>query len=315
MTDALWSMLKNVLLFVLLAVPGFLLVKGKVLKEKDSSVVSTLLLRVGMPFLVLACTLDIQFTAEMTKNLLITGAVGIAFTFAAFFASIFVVGRKDEESVRRMQRFCIVFSNNGFLGIPLAKAVFGDSPVVTYLIIINVITNVSLVTLGAALVSGDNKVVSLKKVLLNPVVIAFALGIVLNLLGVTAYLPEISTYSTHLSNLVTPLSMTVLGMKMAGVNLAKLFTKSSTYFVSVFKLIVLPTLAIAVMVALKMLGAANEEMVLGTFVAFATPTSGLASTFADQYGGDADGAVSYTLGSTIFSIVTIPLLYWLICML
>ena len=48
---------------------------------------------------------------------------------------------------------------------------------------------------------------------------------------------------------------------------------------------------------------------------FATPTSGLASTFADQYDGDMDGAVSYTLGTTIFSVLTIPVLYWLVCMI
>ena len=315
MTDTLWIMLRSVLMFVLLAVPGYLLVRCKVLQEKEAGVISKLLMRIGMPFLVLACTLDITFTAEMTKNIFITAAFGIAFTFVAFFVSIFIVGKKKEESVQRMQRLCIVFSNNGFLGIPLAKAVFGDSPVVTYLIILNVITNVLLVTLGVALISGDRKLISLKKVLLNPVVIAFALGLVLNLLGVTAYVPEINAYSTHLSNIVTPLSMTVLGVKMASVNLLKLFSKFSTYFVSVFKLIVVPTLAVAVVVALKGLGLANMEMVLGAFVAFATPTSGLASTFADQYDGDMDGAVSYTLGSTIFSILTIPVLYWLVCMI
>ena len=315
MTDTLWAMLRSVLMFVLLAVPGYLLIKGKVLKEKDAGVISKLLLRIGMPFLVLACTLDITFTAELTKNILITAGVGIVVTFAAYFACIFIVGKKKEEKVQRMQRLAIVFSNNGFLGIPLAKAVFGDSLAVTYLIIINVITNVLLVTLGAALISGDKKLISPKKLLLNPVVIAFALGLALNLLGVTAYVPEIGAYSTHLSNIVTPLSMTVLGMKMALINPLKLFSKLPTYFVSVFKLIVLPTVAVAIVVVLKMFGMADTDMLLGTFIAFATPTSGLASTFADQYDGDMDGAVSYTLGTTIFSVLTIPVLYWLVCMI
>ncbi len=45
------------------------------------------------------------------------------------------------------------------------------------------------------------------------------------------------------------------------------------------------------------------------FVAFAMPTAGLASAFADSLGGDTKNAVAFTLGTTIISIVTIPVLY------
>ena len=47
----------------------------------------------------------------------------------------------------------------------------------------------------------------------------------------------------------------------------------------------------------------------GFFVAFAMPTAGLASTFADTYGGDTDSAVAFTLSTTMLSILSIPLLY------
>ena len=48
--DALFTMLKNVILFVALAVPGYLLVKGKLLNAAHSGVLSKLLMYVGMPF-------------------------------------------------------------------------------------------------------------------------------------------------------------------------------------------------------------------------------------------------------------------------
>jgi predicted permease len=160
-----------------------------------------------------------------------------------------------------MMRFCMVFSNNGFLGIPLAKAVFANSPVVTYLIILNIITNVLMFTLGVYLISGDKSTISVKKALLNPVLIAFVLGVILNLVNVKDYVPEIATFSTHFSNIVTPLSMTILGMKMAGVKFLSLFTKASMYFVSAIKLLAVPALAVGIMFLLKLVFAVTSEMI------------------------------------------------------
>ena len=50
----------------------------------------------------------------------------------------------------------------------------------------------------------------------------------------------------------------------------------------------------------------------GFFVAFAMPTAGLASAFSDQYNGDTDNAVIFTLGTTVPSVATIPVLYWVL---
>ena len=60
--DTLIVMLKNVLIFVLLAVPGYLLVKGKLVTGKDSHLLSKLLTYVGMPALILSSTLKLEFT-------------------------------------------------------------------------------------------------------------------------------------------------------------------------------------------------------------------------------------------------------------
>ena len=61
-------------------------------------------------------------------------------------------------------------------------------------------------------------------------------------------------------------------------------------------------------------GLVTEDFILGAFISFATPTAGLASTFSDTHDGDTESAVAFTLGSTILSIITIPLLSWAICL-
>jgi predicted permease len=222
-----------------------------------------------------------------------------------------------EEKTQGMMRFSSVFSNNGFLGIPLAMAVFGaGSMPLMVVIILNIVTNVLMYTLGIYLISGDRKAISLKKAFLNPVLIAFVIGIIANLLNVKGYIPEVATYSTHFSNLVTPISMTILGMKMGGVKFLELFKSWKTYYVSALKLVVFPMIIVAIVFVLNQATAIiTPDMVLGVLIAFAMPTAGLASTFSDNFGGDTENAVAFTLGTTVLSIVTIPLLYWAICLL
>lgn len=316
--NTLIIMLKNVIIFVLLAVPGYLLVKGKLLGQKESGSLSKLLTNVGMPFLILSSTLKLEFSGEFTKSMIIAGVIGVAFTVLMFLLSALMVGKETDDKRRGMMRFCMTFANNGFIGIPLARAVFGEaSPVMAYLIILNIITNVMMFTLGVYLISGDKNSINLKKALLNPVLIAFIVGIVLNLAGINTLLPEAQTYATYFSNIVTPLSMVILGMKLAGVEMKRLFASWRMYYVSAIRLVLFPALGVGLMLLLKLIPvlSLSTDTVIAYFVAFAMPTAGLASAFSDQYNGDTENAVIFTLGTTILSVATIPVLYWVLCLI
>ena len=316
--DALMIMLRNVLLFVALALPGFLLVKTGHLQQEGSGVLSKFLMYVGMPFLILSGTVNLSFSKELLVTVGVAALIGIGYTVLMFFCSSPLSRMEKNAKTRGMMRFCAVFSNNGFLGIPLAIAIFGaDSPVMTVLIILNIITNLLMYTLGAYLVSGDKKSISLKNAFLNPILIAFLVGVVINLTGLTDFVPEIATYSTHFSNIVTPVSMTVLGVKMGAVKGNTLFRSWKTYYVSALKLLLFPMAILAALLALRAIvpdGVVDSPMILGVFIAFAMPTGGLATTFADRYSGDAENAVAFTLGSTLLSILSIPALYAILCL-
>lgn len=318
--DAFIIMLKNVIVFVLLAIPGFLVVKTKMLKVGQSGVLSKLLMYVAMPFLMISSAMNnLTLNGDFIVMLLVVAAIGVAYTLVVFLASKPLTAKVKEERARGMMRFATIFSNNGFLGLPLAMAVFGaGSTAYMVVIVINIVTNILMYTLGIYLISGDKKMMSPKKALLNPVLIGFVVGIVLNLLKVKDYAPEAATYSGYLSGLVTPLSMIILGMKMAAIKFSSLFTSLKTYYVSFLKLVVMPLVIAGILLIVKLIftdGIVTADVVVGVFVAFAMPTAGLASTFADQVNGDTDSAVAFTLGSTVLSIVTIPVLYWIVTLL
>ena len=192
--DALIVMLKNVIIFVLLALPGFFLVKSKQLKAEQSGALSKLLTYVGMPFLTISSTLNLSFNGEVVITICVVAAIAFAYTILAVFATKPLTAKERNEKTRGMMRFAAVFANSGFLGLPLVMAVFGaDSPVMTVAIVLNIVNNVLMYTLGAYLISGDKKAISVKKALFNQIIIAFVAGVLLNLFKVKEFLPEVVT--------------------------------------------------------------------------------------------------------------------------
>ncbi len=308
--DAFLIMLKNVAIFVLLAIPGYLLVKTKTIKAGDSGVLSTVLTWLGMPFLILSGTLTIDFNGDFIRSLLIIGAMGVGFNGLMIVLSAWLTKTADRKK-RGMMRFAMAYTNSGFLGIPLATAVFGSqSRIVIYIIVLNIISNLFLFTVGVYLISGDKSHIQIKKAVLNPVLIAFVLGIVLNLSGAVESVPEILTFSDYFKPIVTPIAMTVLGVKLGTVKLASLFTRACMYYTSFIRLVVFPALAVALLWLIGCVIPVDTDMLLGMWIGFACPTAAMATALSEKYEGDTENAVIYTLGTTILSVVTIPVLYW-----
>ena len=311
--DAFFVMLRNVLLFVALAVPGFILVKKGWIKKEQSEVISGLITYIGFPFMVAAGTIgSITVTNETFLALLLSFLLYAAFTFLALFAARPLTAFEKEPKRSGMIKFCSVMANNGFLGMPLGIAVFGiNSPVIPVMIAANIVNGIMLNTIGLYLVTGDKSRINLKNLLFNPVMIAFVVGILLNLCHVPEYVPEVTKFCEYLGNIVTPLSMTVIGMKLGSINFKDVFCGWKVYYVAFLKLVAFPLAAVCVLFALRV---ASQDIFtvafcMGLTVSFSTPTATLSTAFADRYGGDVENAVAYTLGSTLLSVITLPLLF------
>ena len=85
--EAFWIMFRNVMLFVARAVPGYLLVKCKVIKGEQSGVLSKLLMHLGVPFMVLAGTVQIELNATTVKMVLLVVGLSVLFIVATFLLS------------------------------------------------------------------------------------------------------------------------------------------------------------------------------------------------------------------------------------
>lgn len=315
--EEFFVMLKNVLIFIALAIPGYILVKTKILSAKDSSVLSKLLLYIGVPFLILSSTIDIKFHRQSIEQILITAVIVLIGLISSFFISKPLSKIEKEKQQQGVTRFSYVFPNNGFIGIPLAMALFSEvnSLIVSLVVVANIITNEMIIIIGSYAISGDRKHISFKGILTNSVLIAFVIGIIVNLTNVCEYVPEISTYSQHLKGLVVPISMTIIGMKFAEIDIKGLFINKKLYFVSFIRLIVFPMTIVAVLILFKTFLPIHHDIIIAIFIAFSMPIAALAPTFADKFNIDSTKSVVYVLGTTLFSVITIPLLYTLLNMI
>ena len=86
--DEFLIMLRNVLLFVALAVPGFLLVKGKVLKPEQSGALSKILMYLAMPFLIFSGVVkNLAFDEDTLLMMGVVALIGVAYIFVMFFTN------------------------------------------------------------------------------------------------------------------------------------------------------------------------------------------------------------------------------------
>lgn len=309
---------------VILAVPGFILTKTKLLNNKVESAFSTLVLYGAQPAMVVMGFQGARFSAKIGLNVLIAGGLALLIHIIMAIILVLVVRGKGDETKKRVVRYASMFSNCGFMGFPFLQIVFADSPylgeVMIYAAVLVAMFNIMNWTLGVLLITGDKKNVSIKKIITNPTIIAVVLGFIL-FFTVKVPFVELPTPNTTLytivsklmasldviGDMVTPLSMTVIGMKLANANLKEIFLDGYGYFVCLFKLIVMSIVTMLVVSFLPISELIKYVLVFLLSMPCATSTA----LFTTLYGGDGKSATAYVLLTCMVSVLTIPLMFLL----
>ena len=307
-------MLKNVLIFIALAVPSYVLTKKKILKGEDCTALSQLLLYVAVPFLVFCSVLDITLTGKTALEFLLVGVLTASGQILCCLLTKFLPGMRNHDQEENVMRFSMVFGNNGFLGLPLISALFAETMPLTvaYFVIISIVTNLLILAAGDRMIAGKKANFSPKALLSNSILIAFVLGIAANLLQLGQKFPEMVTYATYMKNMVTPVSMCVIGIKFGQMQVGQLFCDKRLYCVSFVRLVLFPALVAAVLLLAGLFLTIPEPLILALFIGFAMPTATITTSLAVKYNVPGNGATIYVLGTTLFSVVSLPVMYSLL---
>lgn len=288
----------SVLTMLLMMAVGFFLAKRGLLTKPTLSQLSTLLLYIVCPAIMIDTLLGQVLNADTLKALLIAFAV-LAGTYVLMMLLIQLCFRRSREEHRGTLRFAAIYGNTGFMGIPLIQAVLGEPGMIVTVVSLAVF-NISIWTHGAVLIGGRQRA-SVKKALLNPGTIGFLLALVLFLLHVRLPGPVAKAVS-FMGSLNTPLAMIVIGGQMAAVDLKSLFQDGRLYAVSVLKLLAVPMISLLVLLPFGL----DPIVLVAVTILAGCPTAGATSLMCQTMGKDTDLSARLVTMSTLLSIITLP---------
>lgn len=311
--DMFFAMLSIVALFAALLIPGYILGKTRAITDGAALSFSNVLVYIAMPFLVFSKFMEIDLTKVGLTEILLSCLLPVVLVFFLLGVCGFVFRR--DKARRRAEVFCSVFPNCGFMGIPLAAAMWPDRPeIVIYISVFNMVSTFLLLTVGVSILAGDKSVISLKKTLASPIFFAIALGAVMSLLDVGTGFEAVHTYAVMLAQITTPLAMICLGYELSKLRLLRTWINGDVYLVAFLKLILSPLFITGVLALLKY--AFRLEMdfsvMQAMLVATAVSTAASAPSLAQKHGADSEHAATVTLANTLLSVLTLPLAYVLL---
>ena len=305
----------NVGILFIMMIPGIILKKAKLCGDGFGKGVSNLVLYVAQPCLIFRAYLK-PFDMEVLKNALVTLVLSVI-AHGVFMLALLVFNHTTEDR-RRMLRFATIFSNAAFMGIPLIEAVLGPEYTI-YASIYNITFNMFLWTVGVHICTDNNVLddgtviksqASIKKALIHPVTIAAALGLLFFFLPIEGYVPELCTESLNMvSGLVAPLSMLVLGLRIAEIDFKGFFDDKNVYFFILLRHIALPLIVFGIVSGLKLIGLPISTAIFKVIMLMVSaPAASSATMFAEKYDCDAAYVSKLVAFSTILAIVTMPII-------
>ncbi len=308
----------------LMMVPGIILKKTRLAPEGFGKGISGLVLYIAQPSLIFLAYLR-PYSREVFINCLWVLLFSVI-AHAVFVLASLLCYRRAEDGRRRMLRMATIFSNAAFLGIPLIDAVLGLEATL-YASIYNITFNLVLWSLGVFICTvgkdtdGDGEkdtthqtrramLRSLRSALIHPVTLAAALGLVFFFLPIENKLPALIFDSlSMLKALVAPLSMVVIGLRLADMKWKGTFRDGYLYLFLSLRHLILPAAVLGILHLVKFLGIpVHETVVLVTVILAAAPAASSSCMFAERYDGDAFYVSRLVTVSTLLSIFTMPLL-------
>ncbi|MBR3317337.1 MAG: AEC family transporter [Atopobiaceae bacterium] len=288
-------LIKQILVMVVMMAVGVILAKIKMLTEEGVAQLSNIALYVATPAVVIS-----SLAIEFNKEQLATGGIVMLFYTGLLLIAI-VVGRIGCGRADRVGHFAVAFSNSGFVGIPLIQGILGDQ-YTFYVTMTMVVATIVFWTYGVWLMSADKGEVSIKKILTNPNFIAVIIGLIFFFMPFK--LPYVLDQAlVGMKNLNTGLGMLILGANLGASNIMLMITDTRLYKACILRLLVAP---LATLVLLLFMPAPFEVRMVLMIVA-AAPAASATSMLAQKYGADYQYGTGLAIGTTLLSMVSMPL--------
>ena len=299
---------KTIFSLYLIMAAGFVMQKIGIFKKNESRVLSLLVLYLVMPALIFSAY-QIEALPRIRNGLLLAVA---ASAVIHIFLLILAVLQKKFLKYDELERCSIIYSNCGNLIIPLVYIIFGKEYVV-YCTGYMTIFNILLWSHGEMLISGERKF-NWRRILCNPNLIAVVCGLIIFFTG-WRFPAEVQKSVDLLAGCIGPLTMLVIGMLLAELNVRTVKENPRLFPVVAWRLIIAP---LAILVMLRFFpwhcgldAGSSRNVLLITFIASMAPSANAVTMLAQKYDRNAVYANAIGVIGTVLCIITMPLLVWL----
>ena len=300
----LFTVFMQVLTLAVMIGVGFAGEKVGFFTEKAARLCNNLLFYVITPCVIVNSFLNVEYTPQNASGFFISLGCAAALHIVGMIAMSFLF-KKGDGNKNAVFRYASMYSNMGYMGLPLSKAVLdavtgnGDMGVF-YCSAAVTCFNIFAFTHGIHIMSGEGKF-DLKKLILNPGAISVLVGLPLFIFNID--LPSIlATPVSSIGSMNTPLAMMMLGTYLAGANIKDALTQKNIYFAAFLKLLFFPLLLIG---AFRLVGITGEILIVAA-VFISAPTATNTVMFAAKYDKDTALASQVCGFSTLLSILTMP---------
>ena len=295
-------LIPKMIVFVVLMVIGYLCAKtnfaGREFTKDASKMVINVFMTATIINSVLVSDACLSGGELLQVMLVMCMCVGVCWVLAAI--SCRLVGLGDKAPLFEL---LIAVMNNMFIALPVVETLFG-SQAVFYCSLSCIPFNILLYTFGIyRLQGGEGKgSVRLRDIFSVPLLATLA-ALVIFLLQPPVP-PVLKELASTMSAATMPLSMIVIGSSLGSVSLLDAFKKGKLYLMCVLRLLLCPLLV------WLLAGLITDDLMLrvtATIIA-AAPSGVVVSVLAIQYDRDAVFTSEGVLLSTVFSMLTIPLI-------
>ena len=299
-TDALSEQM--LLLFVLILI-AYIASKVKFLPANSNKVLADLVVNITNPATILYAVATSSHALSNGAVLSILGITILTLGGQMILAHGFTKVLRIEHRPAGVYRFMLVFSNCGFLGYPVVRALFGADAVFVASMY-NLIFQILCFTYGVRQVGGDPSAREFKpKMFLTPMVVTSVLALILYLANVPFHPMVVETLSL-LDRITSPASMLVIGCVLAAYPLKTIFGRWHAYVFCVVRLIVIPVIVWAILRLFV-----TDPLIFGVMVVLsALPAATNTVLICSKYDGDESTAASGLFLSTTLSLITLPIL-------
>ena len=195
-----------------------------------------------------------------------------------------------------------MFSNCGFIGFPIVFSIYGNEGVI-YASIFNLFFTAFLWTYGVILFNGKMKREDIKKVVLNPAIVAVFIGLIIMIFGFD--IPSVLSSTLDLvGNMTSPLSMIIVGVILGNAKIISYLKDKTIYYSAFLKLIIMPCILILISRLLK-----DTSLVIKTLIIVtAMPAAAMTSILAESFDKESEYSAVIVFITTLFSVITFPIL-------